>query len=130
MPAATTLEDCQKLVDTVKKTGQIYMMAETSCFHAATMSAREWRKQGKFGKIYYTEGCYLHDHGSFLKHGTASKELMAMFIQDGKPGGFLLIAAEEKELSVVYVVGSIDLASLQEVVKSTIQYDLKSAGGQ
>ncbi len=56
-----------------------------------------------------------------------------MFSQDGKPGGFLLIAAEEKELSVVYVVGSIDLASLaslKEVVKSTIQYDLKSAGGQ
>ena len=85
VPAATTLEDCQKLVDTVKKTGQVYMMAETSCFHAATMSAREWRKEGKFGKIYYTEGCYLHDHGSFLKHGTASKQLMDMFLQDGKP---------------------------------------------
>jgi hypothetical protein len=53
-----------------------------------------------------------------------------MFSQDGKPGGFLLIAAEEKELSVVHVVGSIDLASLTEVVNSTIQYDLKNAGGQ
>ena len=36
--------------------------------------------------------------------------------QGGKPGGFLLIAAEEKELTVVQVVGSIDLASLKEVV--------------
>ncbi|MEO7651910.1 MAG: Gfo/Idh/MocA family oxidoreductase [Bryobacteraceae bacterium] len=85
VPAANTLEDCQKLVDTVKKTGQIYMMAETSCFHAPTMAAREWRKQGKFGKLYYTEGCYLHDHGSFLMKGTASKQLMDMFVQDGKP---------------------------------------------
>jgi Domain of unknown function (DUF4252) len=53
-----------------------------------------------------------------------------MFSQDGKPGGLLLIAAEEKELSVVHVVGSIDLASLTEVVNSTIKYDLKNAGGQ
>lgn len=50
--------------------------------------------------------------------------------QGGKPAGFLLIAAEPKELTVVHVVGSIDLASLQEVVKSTIRYDLKGAEGQ
>ncbi len=53
-----------------------------------------------------------------------------MFSKDGKPGGFLLIAAEPKELSIVYVVGSIDLASVKEVVKSTIHYDLKAAEGQ
>jgi hypothetical protein len=48
--------------------------------------------------------------------------------QDGKPAGFLLIAAQPKELTVVQVVGSIDLASLKEVVNSTIHYDLNSAG--
>ena len=85
VPAATTLEQCQKLVDTVKKTGQTYMMAETSCFHAPTMTAREWRQQGKFGRIYYTEGEYLHNNGSYLLKGNASPELMAMFVQDGKP---------------------------------------------
>ena len=53
-----------------------------------------------------------------------------MFSKDGKPGGLLVIAAKEKELSVVHVVGSIDLASLKEVVNSTIHYDLKSAEGQ
>ena len=53
-----------------------------------------------------------------------------MLNQDGKPGGFLLISAEPKELTVVHIVGSIDLASLQAVVKSTISYDLKSAAGQ
>ena len=50
--------------------------------------------------------------------------------QDGKPQAFLLIAAEPKELTVVHVVGSIDLASLREVVNSTIHYDLKGAGGK
>lgn len=53
-----------------------------------------------------------------------------MLSQDGKPAGFLLISAEPKELTVVHIAGSIDLASLQAVVKSTISYDLKSAGGQ
>jgi hypothetical protein len=51
-----------------------------------------------------------------------------MLSQDGKPAGFLLIAAEPKELTVVHVVGSIDLASLKEVVNSSIHYDLNSAG--
>jgi hypothetical protein len=49
---------------------------------------------------------------------------------DGKPGGFLLISAEPQELTVVHVVGSIDLASLREVVNSTIHYDLKGTEGQ
>jgi peptidyl-tRNA hydrolase len=53
-----------------------------------------------------------------------------MLNQGGKPGGFLLIAAEEKELTIVHAIGSIDLASLKEVVNSTIKYDLKSAEGQ
>ncbi|MBZ5676479.1 MAG: DUF4252 domain-containing protein [Acidobacteriia bacterium] len=53
-----------------------------------------------------------------------------MLNQNGKPAGFLLISAEAKELTVVHIVGAIDLASLQAVVKSTISYDLKSAAGQ
>jgi len=50
--------------------------------------------------------------------------------QGGKPGGFLLIAAEAKELTVLHVVGSIELASLKEVVASTIHFDLKKIEGQ
>ena len=34
VPAAFTLEQCQRLVDTVRKTGLTYMQAETSCYHA------------------------------------------------------------------------------------------------
>ena len=62
-----------------------------------------------------------------------SVEIYMLTSQSGKPGGFLLIAAEQKALTVVNVVGSIDLASLaslKEVVNSTIHYDLKSAEGQ
>lgn len=45
---------------------------------------------------------------------------------DGKPAGFLVIAAEPKELSVVYILGDIPLDKLSEVVNSSIKYDLKS----
>lgn len=44
--------------------------------------------------------------------------------QDGKPTAFLLISAEAKELTVVHVVGSIQLAQLKELVNSTIHYDM------
>lgn len=64
-----------------------------------------------------------------VKEGHESTEIY-MLSQNGKPAGFLLISAEPKELTVVHLVGSIDLASLQAVVNSTIHYDLKSAGGQ
>jgi predicted dehydrogenase len=65
VPAALTLEDCQRLVDTVRRTGLTYMNAETSCFHSATMTARKLREDGAFGNIYYTQGEYLHDLGEF-----------------------------------------------------------------
>ena len=60
------------------------------------------------------------------------KESVEIYMQSqgGKTTGFLLIAAEEKELTVLHVAGSIDLASLQEVVKSTIAYDLSTAGAR
>jgi Domain of unknown function (DUF4252) len=53
-----------------------------------------------------------------------------MLSQNGKTAGFLLISAEPKELTVVHIVGSIDLTSLQAVVNSTIHYNLKETAGQ
>jgi hypothetical protein len=44
--------------------------------------------------------------------------------QDGKVAGFLLIAAEAKEVTVIQAAGSLDLAQLKEVVDSTIHFDL------
>lgn len=60
VPAAMSLEECQTLVDTVKETGLTYMMAETSYYQQATISAREFYRQGKFGKLFYCESEYHH----------------------------------------------------------------------
>src|SRR5262249_688328 len=41
VPAAVSLEECRLLVDTVKKTGLTYMMAETSYYQQETITARK-----------------------------------------------------------------------------------------
>ncbi len=60
VPAAMTLEDCQRLIDAVKKTGLTYMMAETSYWQQLTISARKFYQEGAFGHLYYTESEYHH----------------------------------------------------------------------
>ncbi len=60
VPAAMTLEDCQLLIDTVKQTGQTFMMAETSHYQQHTISARKFFQEGRFGHLYYTESEYHH----------------------------------------------------------------------
>lgn len=61
VPAAGSLEECQTLIDTVKKTGMTYMMAETSYYRQEAITARQWYKEGKFGKVLFVETEYNHD---------------------------------------------------------------------
>lgn len=62
VPAAFgSLEDCEKLIDRVKSSGLLYMMSETSYFQQATIAARDFHKEGRFGKLYYTKSEYHHD---------------------------------------------------------------------
>jgi predicted dehydrogenase len=60
VPAAMTLDECQQLVDAVKKTGLTYMMAETSYWQQLTISAREFHREGAFGNLYHVESEYHH----------------------------------------------------------------------
>jgi predicted dehydrogenase len=60
VPAAEDLEECQLLVDTVKKSGLTYMMAETSYYQQSTITARNWYLDGKFGDLFYCEAEYHH----------------------------------------------------------------------
>ncbi len=62
VPAAFSLEECQNLLDTVNSTGLTYMMAETSYYRNATIQARNWYREGKFGELFYTEGEYWHEN--------------------------------------------------------------------
>lgn len=60
VPAAMSIDECRELIDTVKKTGLTYMMAETSYYHQGCISARKFFQGGQFGRIYYTEAEYHH----------------------------------------------------------------------
>lgn len=61
VPAAFgSLEDAQKLFDTVKSTGRAYMLFETSCFHEDLYAMRQIYRAGGFGKLLYAEGEYYH----------------------------------------------------------------------
>ena len=55
-----SLEDADRLYETVKKTGLFYGMFETSSFHDDVYQARKIYKAGGFGKMVYTEGEYYH----------------------------------------------------------------------
>ncbi|MFN7922685.1 MAG: Gfo/Idh/MocA family oxidoreductase [Bryobacteraceae bacterium] len=61
VPAAMSEEELAGILDTVKKTGMRYMMAETSYYRPEVITCREWAKSGKFGTIFYSEAEYHHE---------------------------------------------------------------------
>ncbi|MEA2062217.1 MAG: Gfo/Idh/MocA family oxidoreductase [Gemmatimonadota bacterium] len=54
-------QECVELLETVKKTGMLYMMAETSFFRREIITCRQWAAEKKFGEIIYSEAEYHHD---------------------------------------------------------------------
>lgn len=61
VPAGMSIEELELLLDTVKKTGMKYMMAETSYYRPHVITCRDWAKQGRFGTIFYSEAEYHHE---------------------------------------------------------------------
>jgi predicted dehydrogenase len=54
------LEDAEKLLNAVKRSGMNYMMFETSCFRKNHYEMRKIHEAGGFGQIIYCEGEYYH----------------------------------------------------------------------
>jgi predicted dehydrogenase len=67
VPAATTLEDLDRLVAAVRGSGLIYMMGETTCYSGNRLYCLEQWKSGALGHFVYGEGEYYHDmsHGMY-----------------------------------------------------------------
>jgi predicted dehydrogenase len=61
VPAGMSIEELERLLETVKSTGLKYMMAETSYYRPEVMTCMDWARQGKFGNIFYTEAEYHHE---------------------------------------------------------------------
>lgn len=60
VPAAMSLEECEQLIETVKKTGLTFMMAETSYWQQHTISARKFYQEGRFGTLFAAYSMYRH----------------------------------------------------------------------
>lgn len=63
-----SLEDAERLFETVKRTGLKYMMFETSMFRENHYAMRQIYNAGGFGKVVYAEGEYWH----YSEQGIAS----------------------------------------------------------
>jgi hypothetical protein len=61
VPAATTIEDCWKLVDASEKTRRHCMIMENCCYGATELMVLNMVRAGVFGEVIYGEGAYLHD---------------------------------------------------------------------
>jgi predicted dehydrogenase len=55
-----SIEDAEKLLEAVKKTGLKYQMAETSCYREDCCAMRQIYRAGGFGRLVYSEGEYYH----------------------------------------------------------------------
>ena len=55
-----SIEQAEQLLETVRKTGLKYMMAETSYFRPDCCGMRKIYKAGGFGRLIYSEGEYYH----------------------------------------------------------------------
>ncbi|MGH9614247.1 MAG: Gfo/Idh/MocA family protein, partial [Bryobacteraceae bacterium] len=61
VPAATTLEDCWKLVNTSEQTRRHCLICENCCYGYNELMILNMVRDGAFGDLYHGEGAYLHD---------------------------------------------------------------------
>ena len=61
VPAATTIADCWRLVDTAEATRRHCIMLENCCYDEFELCTLNMAQQGALGEIIHCEGSYLHD---------------------------------------------------------------------
>ncbi|WP_026556030.1 Gfo/Idh/MocA family protein [Arthrobacter sp. 35W] len=61
VPMAISEEEIAAIIEAVRETKLTYMMGETSYYNPATVYARKQQAEGRFGRVFYTEGDYVHD---------------------------------------------------------------------
>ena len=61
VPMAVSEQEIGEIIEAVRETGLTYMMGETSYYNPATIFARKKLAAGEFGRVFYSEGDYVHD---------------------------------------------------------------------
>jgi predicted dehydrogenase len=61
VPMAIQADQIARIIELVKETGLTYMMGETSYYYPSSVYCREKLAKGEFGRVFYSEGDYVHD---------------------------------------------------------------------
>ena len=61
VPMATSIADCKKIVELVKKTGLRYMMAETVVYAREYLFVKELYDKGELGKVQFIQASHQQD---------------------------------------------------------------------
>lgn len=61
VPAAVSIEECWELIEAVKASERVYMMAENYCYIRSNILVRELVRRGMFGDVYFGIGEYIHE---------------------------------------------------------------------
>jgi predicted dehydrogenase len=61
VPMATTIEECEKIVELVQQTGRKYMMAETVVYSREFLFIKDLYDSGALGKIQYMQASHPQD---------------------------------------------------------------------
>lgn len=75
VPAATTIDDCWKLVEVSEQTGKHCMMLENVNYGQEELMVLNMARQGVFGELLHGEAAYIHDlrwQMKEIEHGTGS----------------------------------------------------------
>ena len=59
--AASTVEDCFRIIEAVERTGRTYMMAENTVYFHFFQNWKRWVREGLLGTVFYAEGEYVHE---------------------------------------------------------------------
>ncbi|MBR1652292.1 MAG: Gfo/Idh/MocA family oxidoreductase [Alloprevotella sp.] len=60
VPAAMTVEECWRLVDTAERTQRHCFMTENCCYDSFSLATLQMARSGLFGDITHCEGAYIH----------------------------------------------------------------------
>lgn len=61
VPAATTIDDCRRIVRTAEQQRRHFIMLENCCYDEFELCVLNMAQQGLLGEIIHAEGSYLHD---------------------------------------------------------------------
>jgi predicted dehydrogenase len=61
VPMATSIEECQQIVELVQKTGLKYMMAETVVYAREFLFVKEMYEKGELGKVQFLQASHQQD---------------------------------------------------------------------